>query len=259
MNSIHPNAKIGKDVKIGPFTVIEEDVVIGDGTEVMSNVVIMNGARIGKNCKIFPGAVLSAAPQDLKYKGEETYLKIGDNTTIRECCTLNKGTAAAGETLIGSNCLIMAYVHVAHDCIVGDHVILANATNLAGHVTIEDHSILGGMVAVHQFVKIGAHAMVGGGSLVRIDVPPFVKASREPLSYIGVNSIGLQRRGFSEEEIKCIKEVYHTLYISELNRQQSIEKIKIDACQSKYTEQILDFIEKSERGIIRGFKSSKEN
>ncbi|MFN7015193.1 MAG: acyl-ACP--UDP-N-acetylglucosamine O-acyltransferase, partial [Bacteroidia bacterium] len=214
---IHPNAKIGANVKIDAFTVIHDNVEIGDGTWIGSNVTIMPGARIGKNCRIFPGAVISAIPQDLKFAGEETTAEIGDNTTIREFVTINRGTADKLTTKVGSNCLIMAYAHVAHDCIVGNNVILANCVNLAGHVTIHDHAILEGLVAVQQFVTIGAYAFITGGSLVRKNVPPFVKAAREPLSFVGINSVGLRRRGFSNEVILQIEDIYRTLYVRGYN------------------------------------------
>ncbi|MFM6953398.1 MAG: acyl-ACP--UDP-N-acetylglucosamine O-acyltransferase, partial [Sphingobacteriaceae bacterium] len=177
---IHPQAKIAENVVIEPFVTIHKDVVIGEGTWIGSNVTIMNGARIGKNCRIFPGAVISAVPQDLKFGGEDTLVVIGDNTTIRECVTINRGTSDRKETRVGSNVLLMAYTHIAHDCVVGNNCILANGVQLAGHITVDDFAIIGGMTAVHQFVSIGAHVMVSGGSLVRKDVPPYTKAGREP-------------------------------------------------------------------------------
>ncbi|MEM7485162.1 MAG: acyl-ACP--UDP-N-acetylglucosamine O-acyltransferase, partial [Bacteroidota bacterium] len=209
---VHPGAKIAKNVVIEPFTTIHNNVTIGEGTWIGSNVTIMEGARIGKNCNIFPGAVISATPQDLKYKGEETTVLIGDNTTIRECATINKGTADRMKTIIGNNCLIMAYCHVAHDCFIGDGCIFSNNSTLAGHVTIGTNVVLAGMVAVHQFVSIGNHAFVTGGSLVRKDVPPYVKAAREPLSYVGINSIGLRRRGFTADKIREVQNIYRILY-----------------------------------------------
>ena len=210
---VHPTAKIADNVVIDPFVTIHADVVIDEGTHVMSGAVIFKGARIGKNCKIFPGASIGAIPQDLKFDGEETLTIIGDNTTIREYVTINKGTKALGYTKVGQNCLLMAYVHLAHDCIIGDNCILANSVQVAGHVTVGDFTILGGAALVHQFVKIGKHAMISGGSLVRKDVPPYTKAAREPLSYEGVNSIGLRRRGFSNEKISEIKDIYRTLFV----------------------------------------------
>ncbi|MCL4170044.1 UNVERIFIED_CONTAM: hypothetical protein GTU68_066270, partial [Idotea baltica] len=193
---VHPEAKIAQNVVIEPFTSISKDVTVGEGTWIGPNVTIMEGARIGKNCKIFPGAVIAAEPQDLKFDGEYTTVEIGDNSTIRECVTINRGTTDKYKTVVGKNCLVMAYVHIAHDCILGNNVILANGVQLAGHILIDDFVFIGGTTAVHQFVKIGAHAMIAGGSLVRKDVPPFIKAAREPLSFAGVNSIGLRRREF---------------------------------------------------------------
>jgi UDP-N-acetylglucosamine acyltransferase len=186
LSYVHPQAKVADNVVIEPFVTINKDVEIGEGTWIGSNVVIMPGARIGKNCKIFPGAVISAIPQDLKFKGEDTIVRIGDNVIIREFVTINRGTAASQETVIGDNTLLMACVHIAHDCIVGKNCILANNTGLAGHIEIGDYAVLGGMVAVQQFIKIGSHTFIAGGSLVRKDVPPFIKAAREPLSYVGV-------------------------------------------------------------------------
>lgn len=249
---IHPEAKIGANVTIEPFSTIYKDVEIGDGTWIGPNVSIMDGARIGKNCRIFPGAVVSAIPQDLKYAGENTIAEIGDNTTIRECVTINKGTTDKFKTAIGSNCLIMAYVHVAHDCILGNNIILANSVNLAGHVTIEDYVILEGLVAVQQFVKIGAHAFVTGGSLVRKNVPPFVKAAREPLSYVGINSVGLRRRGFSNEVILEIEDIYRTIYVKGYNVSNALDIVMMEAPKSKEKDQIINFIRESTEGIMRG-------
>src|ERR1700712_5898045 len=210
---IHPQAKIADNVVIEPFVTIDKDVVIGEGTWIGPNVSIMNGARIGKNCRIFPGAVISGIPQDLKFAGKETTVEIGDNTTIRECVTINRGTKDRWKTVIGNNCLIMAYCHVAHDCVVGNNCIFSNNTTLAGHVTIGDYVVLAGMVAIHQFVQVGSHAFVTGGSLVRKDVPPYVKAAREPLSYVGINSIGLKRRGYTTEKINHILDIYRILFV----------------------------------------------
>ena len=212
LSFVHSGAKIDKSVVIEPFVTIESNVLIGKGTWIGSNVTIMEGARIGENCRIFPGAVISAIPQDLKFNGEDSIVEIGDNTTIRECATVNRGTTATGKTIIGKNCLLMAYSHVAHDCNIGDNCVIVNGVALAGHVTIGDFAILGGNSAVHQFVTIGRHAMISGGSLVRKDVPPFVKAAREPLSYIGINSIGLRRREFTEEKINEIQDIYRILF-----------------------------------------------
>lgn len=249
---VHPQAKVAKNVVIEPFVNIEKNVEIGEGTWIGSNVTIMEGARIGKNCKIFPGAVVSAVPQDLKFNGEDTLVKIGDNTTIREFVTINRGTKASYETIVGSNCLLMAYVHVAHDCIVGNNVILANGATLAGHITIDDWAIVGGLTAVHQFCKIGAHTMISGGSLVRKDVPPYTKAAREPLSYVGINSIGLRRRGFTSEQISLIQDVYRIIYLKGLNVSQAVTLIEADVPATPERDEILRFIDASSRGIMKG-------
>lgn len=251
--SIHPDAVLGKNVSIDPFTVIHDDVVIGDNTWVGSNVTIMPGARIGKNCRIFPGAVISAIPQDLKFSGEHTTAEIGDNTTIRECVTFNRGTKMAGKTSIGKNGLLMAYAHVAHDCIIGDNVIMANCVNLAGHVEIEDYAILEGMVAVQQFVKIGAHAFITGGSLVRKNVPPYVKAAREPLAYAGINAVGLRRRKFSDEVIRTIEDIYRILFVRENNVSRALEMIRSEIHASPERDHILQFILNSPKGIMKGY------
>jgi UDP-N-acetylglucosamine acyltransferase len=253
---VHPGAKIAKNVVIEPFTTIHNNVIIGEGTWIGSNVTIMEGARIGKNCNIFPGAVISAPPQDLKYQGEETIVQIGDNTTIRECATINKGTADRMKTVIGNNCLIMAYCHVAHDCFVGDGCIFSNDSTLAGHVTIGQNVVLAGMVAVHQFVSIGNHAFVTGGSLVRKDVPPYVKAAREPLSYVGINSIGLRRRGFESDKIREIQNIYRILYQKNYNNSQAASIIEAEMEATPERDEILQFIRDSQRGIMKGYFSS---
>jgi UDP-N-acetylglucosamine acyltransferase len=250
---VHPQAKIAKNVVIEPFVNIEKNVIIGEGTWIGSNVTIMEGARIGKNCKIFPGAVISAIPQDLKYDGEETLVKIGDNVTIREFVTVNRGTKANMETIVGNNCLLMAYVHIAHDCIVGDNVILANGATLAGHITIDDWAIIGGLAAVHQFVQVGKHAMISGGGMARKDVPPYTKAGREPLSYVGVNSIGLRRRGFTAEQINAVQEIYRIIYLKNKNVTQAVNYIEATIPATPERDEILSFIAKSTRGIMRGY------
>jgi UDP-N-acetylglucosamine acyltransferase len=251
-SSIDKNAKLGKNITVSPFAVINANVEIGDGTWIGPHVTLMEGARIGKNCKVFPGAVISAIPQDLKFSGEETTAEIGDNTIIRECVTVNRGTKDRMKTSVGSNCLLMAYVHVAHDCIIGNNVILANLVTLAGHITIEDHAILEGLVAVQQFIHIGAHAFVTGGSLVRKNIPPYVKAAREPLSYIGVNSVGLRRRGFSNESILQIEDIYRTIYVKGYNVSNAITIVEQEAPASVEKELIVKFIRESKDGIIRG-------
>lgn len=249
---VHKNAKIGKDVTIEPFSYIAGDVEIGDGTWIGPNVTIMDGARIGKNCRIFPGAVISAIPQDLKFEGEDTTAEVGDNTTIRECVTINRGTKDRNTTKVGKNCLLMAYVHIAHDVFVGDNVILANTANIAGHVTIEDFVILEGVVAVQQFVTVGAHSFIAGGSLVRKNVPPFIKAAREPLTYAGINSVGLRRRQFDPEIIKQIEDIYRYIFVKGTNVSKALEEIKKEIPNSDQKDQIISFIENSEKGIIRG-------
>jgi len=255
---ISAEAKIGENVTIDPFSTIAKDVVIGDGTWIGSNVTIFEGTRIGNNCRIFPGAVVGAIPQDLKFKGEYTTLEIGNNTTIRECCTLNRGTAAKGKTVIGNNCLIMAYAHVAHDCIIGNNVIVGNASQLAGEVELDDFAILSGIVAVHQFVKIGPHTMISGGSLVRRDVPPYVTAAHEPMSYVGINSIGLRRRQFSSEIIADIQQIYRILFQSKLNVTNAVKEIEEKVKNSEQKSLILNFVKNSKRGIIKGFVKAEE-
>ena len=249
---IHPDAKIGKRVVVEPFVSIYGDVEIGEGTWIGANVVIMDGARIGKNCRIFPGAVISADSQDLKYKGEYTTTHIGDNTTIRECVTIHKGTTDRNKTVIGNNCLLMAYVHVAHDCLIGNNVIIANSTQLAGHITIDDWVIIEGMVGTQQFVHIGEHAFIAGGSLVRKNVPPYVKAAREPLSYVGVNSVGLRRRGFTDQQIMNVEDIYRVVYVQNSNITTALKVADIELPSSEEKNTILDFIKGSTKGIMRG-------
>ena len=257
LTSIHPDAKIGANVKIDPFVAIYENVVIGDGTWIGSNVTIMQGARIGKNCRIFPGAVISAIPQDLKFVGEETTTEIGDNTTIREFVTINRGTAAMGKTVVGSNCLLMAYVHIAHDCIVGNNCIFANNVTLAGHVTVDDFAILEGLVAVQQFMHIGAHSFVTGSSLVRKNIPPYVKAAKEPLSYIGINGVGLRRRGFSDKTINEIHNIYRIIFQKGYRTSFAVETIEKELPSTPVRDEILAFIRASDKGIIRGYFSDE--
>ena len=257
LTDIHPNAKIEKNVVIEAFTTISADVEIGEGTRIGSNVTIMDGARIGKNCKIFPNAVISAIPQDLKFAGEHTIVEIGDNTTIRECVTVNRATASKGKTVVGSNCLLMAYVHVAHDCVIGDNAIIVNSVQIAGEVEVGEWAIIGGTSAVHQFTKIGKHAIISGGSLVKQDVPPYVTAAHEPLAYVGVNSIGLKRRNFTNDDINFIQEIYRLLFQSGLNTSQALEKIEADIKNNLIKSTIVDFIKNSQRGLIKGYHSNK--
>jgi UDP-N-acetylglucosamine acyltransferase len=250
---VHPQAKIARNVVIEPFTTIHANVEIGSGSWIGSNVTIMEGARIGKNCRIFPGAVISAIPQDLKFEGEDSLAVIGDNTTIRECVTVNRGTNASGKTEIGKNALIMATAHIAHDCVIGDNAIVVNGVALAGHVVIGNYAIIGGLAAVHQFIHIGDHAMVSGGALVRKDVPPYTKAAKEPLSYVGINSIGLRRRGFSTEKIREIQNIYRILYQKNYNNTQAMEKIEAEMEATSERDEILLFIRNSQRGIMKGY------
>lgn len=250
---VHPDTKIADNVVIEPFVSIDHDVEVGEGTRIGSGVTILPGTRIGKNCNIFPGAVIGAAPQDLKFRGEYSTVEIGDNNTIREFVTINRGTSAKGKTVIGNNCLLMAYVHVAHDCVVGNNVILVNNTQLAGEVVVDDFAILAGMVAVHQFCRIGSHVMVAGGSLVRKDIPPFIKAGREPLSYVGINSIGLRRRQFNNDKIREVQDIYRYIYQKGLNTAQAVEIIEAEMPASPERDEILLFVKDSKRGIIRGY------
>ena len=255
---VHPGAKIARNVVIDPFTTIHNNVIIEEGTWIGSNVTIMEGARIGKNCNIFPGAVISAVPQDLKFGGEDSLVIIGDNVTIRECVTINRGTVASGQTKIGNNCLIMATAHIAHDCHIGDNVIIVNGVLLGGHVSVGDFAIIGGLSAVHQFISIGDHAMISGGSLLRKDVPPYTKAAKEPLSYVGINSVGLRRRGFSNERIFEIQKVYRAVFQMKLNVSQAITFIEKELPPTEDRDEIVEFIKNSPRGIVKGYGSGKE-
>ncbi len=250
---INPGATLGQNVTVDPFAVIHEGVTIGDDTHIMSGAVVMTGTIIGKGCLIFPGAVLGAIPQDLKFVGEKTTVEIGDFTTIRECVTINRGTKDKWKTVIGSNCLLMAYAHVAHDCVLGDHVIIANGVQLAGHVEIGEYAIIGGLAGAPQFSRIGAHTYVSGHTVINKDVPPFIKAGRTPISFAGVNSVGLQRRGFTNETINAILEVYRTIYNKGLNTSQALEHVEnnLPACAEK--DLIVTFIKQSKRGIIKLF------
>ncbi len=248
---IHPDAILGKNVTIEPFAHIAGNVVIGDGTWIGPNSTIMGGAIIGKNCKIFPSAVVSGIPQDLKFVGEDSTAEIGDNTTLREGVTVNRGTAAVGRTVIGNNCLLMAYSHIGHDCVLGNYCIIGNTTSLAGEVKVDDWAILSGGTLVHQFSHIGAHVIIGGGSKVRIDVPPFIKADRDPLSYLGLNSVGLNRRGFEKKRIDEIHNIYRAIYQSNMNISQALIYVEKNFKPSPDRDYIIEFIQKSERGIIR--------
>ncbi len=247
---VSPKATLGDNVCIGAHTIVEDDVQIGDGTHVASNALICNGARIGKECHVHHGAVLASLPQDLKFHGEVTTLEIGDQTTVREYVTLNRGTHDRWKTTIGSHCFFMAYVHVAHDCVIGNHVILANAVNMGGHVVIEDHAVVGGIVAIHQFSHIGRHSMIGGGFRVTKDVPPYALAGQEPLAYNGLNVVGLRRRNFPQETIQTLEKAYQLIYYSQLNVTQALERIKKELPATEEIRHVVEFIEKSKRGII---------
>ena len=251
-NFINEKAIIGKSVKIEPFSFIDKNVIIGNNCWIGNNVTIYSGARIGNNVKIFPGAVISAIPQDMKFDGEETVVEIGDNTIIRECATINKGTIDTNKTIIENDCLIMAYVHIAHDCIVKKNSILVNAVQIGGHSIIDEHAIIGGGSVIHQFTKIGKYSMTAGGSVIRKDVPPYCKAGKNPLKYMGINSIGLKRKGFSKDVIDNIQEIYRILYFDGLNNSEASSKISNDIIDSNEKSEILDFISKSDRGLIKG-------
>jgi UDP-N-acetylglucosamine acyltransferase len=249
---VHPGARLAENVTVEPFAYIAENVEIGEGTWIGPNSTILDGARIGKNCKIFPSAVVSGIPQDLKFRGEETTAEIDDGSTVREAGTVNRGTAASGKTIIGKNCLIMAYAHVGHDCIIGNNCIIGNGSGLAGEVKVDDWAILSAGTLVHQFSRIGGHVIIGGGSKVRTDVPPFIKADRDPLTFLGLNTVGLTRRGFEKERIASIHNIYRVIYQNGMNISQALDHIEKEISPSPDRDYILEFIRKSERGIIRG-------
>ena len=251
---IHPDAKIGKDVTISPFVTIYEDVVIGDGTYIHPNVTLYPGARIGKNCKIFPGVTVAAVPQDLKFNGEYTTAEIGDNTTLRECVTVHRGTASKGRTVVGNNCLLMAYCHVAHDCELGNNLIISNATQLAGEVVIDDNTVIGGGTLVHQFTHIGSYAMIQGGTPVNKDIPPYVMAARSPISFVGLNIVGLRRRGFTNEQIATLQEIYRRIFNSDSNMTDALNAIEAEIPASPERDYVLSFIRNSSRGVIKGLR-----
>ena len=250
--SVSSKAEIGNNVTVEAFTSIYEDVVIGDGCHIGPNVTIYPGTRIGENCRIYPGAVIGAIPQDLKFGGEYTTVEIGNNTTIRECVTIHRGTTDKMKTSVGDNCLLMGYVHVAHDCTLGNHVILANYVGLSGHVTIDDYAIIEGKAAAQQFVHIGAHSFIAGASLIRKNVPPFVRAAREPLSYAGVNSVGMRRRDFSDTDVKTIEDIYRILFIQNNNISNGLQALSDELPDSDLKKMVVDFVKSSEKGIIRG-------
>lgn len=251
LSVISPEAKIGENTTVGPFTTIYENVEIGDNCQIMNNVTIMPGARIGNNVRIFPGAVVGAIPQDLKFRGEDTLAIVGDNTTIRECVTINRGTASKGKTTVGSGCLLMAYVHVAHDCRIGNDVIVSNAVQFGGEVVVDDCAVIGGGSLIHQFCHLGKYIMLQGGALVNKDIPPYVKAAREPISFVGLNAVGLHRHGFSREDVQTITDIYRILYMSDLNVTNAVKLIMETIPESKFRDEIVSFVENSERGVIR--------
>lgn len=249
---IHPEAKIGKNVIIEPFAVVEKDVVIGDNCKIYTHAVLLNGTRVGNNCNIFPGAVIAGIPQDLKFAGEETIAMIGDNTTVRECVTVNRGTASKGKTVVGSNCLLMAYSHIAHDCVLKDHIIIGNACQIAGEVEIDDFAIISGGCLVHQFTRISQHVMVQGGSRIGKDIPPYTLIGRDPIVYCGINIVGLRRRGFTNQQVYLIQDIYRTLYTRGLNNTEALKCIETEYEPSAERDLILNFIKSSARGIVRG-------
>ncbi len=249
---VHPKAKLGNNVTVEPFAMIHGDVEIGDDCWIGSNSVIMDKSRIGKNNRIFPGAVIGSIPQDLKFKGEDSLVEIGDNNTIREFVTINRGTVDRMTTKIGNNNLLMAYTHLGHDCLLGNNIIIANSCNLAGHITIEDFVIIEGIVAAQQFVNIGAHAFVAGASLVRKSVPPYIRVAREPLQFIGVNTVGLARRGFSKELIKNIEDIYRIIFVRGHNISNALEIVGSEITDSPEKKQILSFIQQQKDGIVKG-------
>lgn len=259
MTKIHPlaavdrSARIGDNVEIGPFCSVAADVEIGEGTRLLSNVTIMDGARIGRNCLIFPGAVISAIPQDLKFHGEETTAVIGDNCVLRECVTVNRGTDSKGTTIVGDNCLLMAYCHVAHDCHLSNNVIMSNATQLAGEVQVDECAVIGGGTLIHQFCHIGAYVMIQGGALINKDIPPFIKAAREPIAFAGLNIVGLRRRGFTAEQMHEIQDIYHILFQSSLNTTDAVRRVVETMPETPVRERIVGFVRSSERGILKGY------
>jgi UDP-N-acetylglucosamine acyltransferase len=255
---VNPQAKVAPNVVIEPFVMIDKNVIVEEGTWIGSNVTIMEGARIGKNCRIFPGAVISAIPQDMKFAGEDSLVRIGNNVTIREFVTVNRGTKVSYETVIGDNSLLMAYVHIAHDCVIGNNVIISNATNLGGHIAIDDWAIIGGMCGIHQFCRIGSHSMVAAQTMIRKDVPPYAKAGRLPMSYVGINSVGLRRRGFSTEKINLIQDIYRIIYLKGFNVSQAVRIIEAEVPATPERDEVLMFIANSSRGIMKGYTRTRD-
>lgn len=250
--SISPKAQLGEGVTIDAFTTIHDDVVIGAGTHVHPNVTIYPGARIGENCEIYPGSVIAVIPQDLKFEGEYTTVEIGDRTVIRECVTIHRGTKDKWKTSVGTDCLLMTYVHVAHDCQIGNHVIMASYSGLSGHCVVGDWAILEGRCGTQQFIEIGAHAFIAGGSLIRKNVPPYVKCAREPLAYAGINSVGLRRRGYSDEMVREIEDIYRIIFVQNSHVTKSLDIVREAVSDSPIRKEIIDFIEASDKGVIKG-------
>ncbi len=248
---VDPDAQLGVDVKIGPYAIIEKEVIIGDGSQIGPHAVVANGATLGKNCRVFKGAVIATEPQDLKFANEKTFVEIGDNTTIREFATVNRATSHSYYTRVGSNCLLMAYSHVAHDCQIGNFCTIANSVNMAGHVIIGNYVGIGGLTAIHQFVHIGDHSFIGGGLRVSQDVPPFILAAGEPMRFAGLNAVGLRRRGFTRDQLDLIKQAYHIIYRENLKLKEAIQKIEQTLAQTAEVTKIVEFLKQSERGIIR--------
>ncbi len=248
---VHPQAKLGHNVVVGPFAVIGANVEIGPDCIIGSSVLIDGNTLLGQGNRVFHGAAIGSEPQDLKYRGEETYVEIGDFNIIREYVTVHMATGEGEKTRVGDHNMLMAYVHIAHNCHIHDHIVIANAVNLAGHVEVEDHAIIGGMTPVHQFVRVGSYAFVGGGSRLQQDVPPFVRVAGNPIEVAGVNSIGLKRHGFGDEDLSNIKKAYRLLYRSGLNVSQALERIASDCELNKDIEDLMAFIRRSERGIVR--------
>ncbi len=258
--TVHPDVQLGENVTVGPYAYIDADVVIGDNCEILPHATVFSHVRMGSGCRVFPGAVVGAIPQDLKFDGEITYVEIGDRVTIRECATINRGTRASGKgvTKVGSDALIMSYVHIAHDCRVGDHCILVSYVGIAGETDVDDWAILGGSTVVHQFSHIGKHAMVGGGSKVNKDIPPYSLCGRDPVCYAGVNIVGLRRRGFDSDTVRNIKDIYDTLYYQGYNFSDACARIEAGFPDSPEKADILDFIRNSKRGIVRGNDAGRE-
>ena len=256
--TVHPDAKLGDNVEVGPYAYIAANVEVGDGCKILPHATIFDYVKMGKNCTVFPGAVIGAIPQDLKFDGEVTYVEIGDNVNIRECATINRGTKASGKgvTKIGSNTLLMSYTHVAHDCTVGEHCILVSYVGIAGETDVDDWAILGGGTMAHQFSKIGKHAMVGGGSKINKDIPPFILCGRDPITFAGINIVGLRRRGFTSDQIRNIKDIYDIIYSSGMNVSDACARVEIGFPQSEERDTILNFIRNSKRGIVRSNSGS---